>query len=305
MNTLRACVWGVFLFGCSSSEPNLLEDMPASLNDMSVLVNFPKPDLSDLASADGDNTDLSIVYTATTPYQVDTNTLSKGMPVSMTGLIVLAPPTGFSAKVKVTGDGCRFEVWAQDPSCTTPPCGIVLETAAILNPGGAGAFCAPSYADGTLLKGVTSGEKLDVKGVINTFASTNNGATVVQHAIDLDAVTITDTNQALPASTIVTDTNPSLFVPYSGTGWATYEGMYITLKPPSGKFTTTLDAFGGWFCAPGGAHYTDTYTGFFRPDGAAANMWPPNGSMFVAISGIVSLTFGGGILPTDYAEFEP
>jgi hypothetical protein len=34
-------------------------------------------------------------------------------------------------------------------------------------------------------------------------------------------------------------------------------------------------------------------------------MYPPNGSMFSAISGIVGLTFGGGILPTDPTDFTP
>jgi hypothetical protein len=118
-------------------------------------------------------------------------------------------------------------------------------------------------------------------------------------------ITTTATKQALPAATVVTDTNPSLFVPFSGAGWQMYESMLVELKPASGKFTTTLDMYGGWTCAPGGAQFADTFTGFFRPDGAAANTWPPTGSMFDSISGVVDLTFGGGILPISLADFQP
>ena len=106
-------------------------------------------------------------------------------------------------------------------------------------------------------------------------------------------------------SLVIIDSNPSLFTPYSGTGWAMYEGMYISLKPASGKFTTTLDSFGGWTCAPGGAHFADTFTSYFKPDGGVTNMWPPTGSMFSSISGIVGLTFGGGVLPIDPSDFTP
>jgi hypothetical protein len=129
--------------------------------------------------------------------------------------------------------------------------------------------------------------------------------TVDQHSVVVDSFTTDASGQALPAPMVITDTNPSLFVPFSGTGWAMYEGMIVTLQPASGKFTTTLDQYGGWFCAPGGAHFADTFTSFFRTDGEAANMYPPNGSMFSGITGIVDLTFGGGILPDSPSDFIP
>ncbi len=262
----------------------------------------------------GDGGDMNVMkaYMTGTPHEIDTNTIGgtfgKGAAVQVAGLIAITPVSGFSAN---SNKDCKYEVWAQDPACTTAPCGILLVTAGITNPGGTGQFCSFSYAAMTSLKNVQKGDKLDVKGVVDTFSSTGMASdmtpsgTVVQHEIALDEVTIVMSGQALPAATVVTDANPSLFVPYSGTGWAMYEGMLISLKPASGKFTTTLDAFGGWNCAPGGAHFADTFTTFFRPDGAAANMYPASGSMFSSIQGVVGLTFGGGILPTNPSDFVP
>jgi hypothetical protein len=270
------------------------------------------PDFSMKGDAGPGSPDLSVMkmYASATPHDVDTNTIGgpfdSGAAVKLTGLIVISPITGFSAK---SGADCEFEVWAQDPTCTVPPCGIVLESNEITNPGGTGAYCDYTGAAMTTLKGIKQGDQVDVNGVVDTFPSTgmandmSPSGTVVQHEIQVDSFMSTASGQTLPAPMVVTDTNPSLFVPYSGAGWAMYEGMLITLEPASGKFTTTLNSFGGWTCAPGGATYADTFTGLFRPDGAAVNMWPPNGSMFSSISGIVGLTFGGAILPDSNSDF--
>ncbi len=283
--------------GCGGSSPNPVYDFSMKGGDGGP----PSPDLS-----------MMKMYAAATPSEIDTNTIGgnfgSGTAVKLTGLIVTSPISGFAAMSKMD---CVFEVFAQDPTCTTPPCGILLESNKITNPGGTGAFCDYSGAAMTTLKGIKTGDKVDVAGVVDTFSSTGMAndmtpsGTVVQHSVDVDSFTVDASDQPLPAPTVVVDTTPSLFVAYSGSGWAMYEAMIVQLKPASGKFTTTLDSFGGWTCAPGGAHYADTFTSFFRPDGSAANMYPPNGSMFSSISGIVDLTFGGGILPTDPSDFHP
>src|SRR5207253_1847977 len=124
--------------------------------------------------------------TTATPHDVDTNTIGgnfgKGAAVSMTGLIVLAPPYGFSANSQ---KDCRYEVFAQDPACTTPPCGLILETPAITNPNGTGMFCPYAKDTSTALKAIWVGDKVDVQGVVDTFASTATApatGTVVQHS---------------------------------------------------------------------------------------------------------------------------
>jgi hypothetical protein len=274
-----------------------------------------KPDFStngDLAGADL-SSDMNVtnkMYMAATPHDIDTATIGSplattGAPVSLTGLIVLAPPNGFASNSK---KDCTYEVWAQDPACSTPPCGILIKTVGITNPNGTGMFCPYANTTTTALKSVWTGDKIDVQGVTDSFANTApppGTGTVKEHSVTIDTLTTTATKQALPNPTVVTDAATSLFVPYSGTGWAQYEGTLISLKPASGKFTTTLDSFGGWTCAPGGAQFIDTYTGFFKPDGGVTNMWPPTGSMFSAIDGIVAMTFGGGIMPTDPSDFHP
>jgi hypothetical protein len=269
--------------------------------------DFATSSNGDMAGGGGDM-NVMRTYKNATPNEIDTNTIGgefgKGTAVSLSNLIVLDPPYGFSAKINVAKDACRYEVWAQDPSCSTAPCGILLVTKAIMNPGGVGAFCPYASDTTTALKDVWKGDKVDVKGVVDTFANTMGMDTVVQHEVELDELDITASDQNLPTPMAVTDSGQ--FVPYSGGGWAQYEGTYIKLSPASGKFTVTLDtANGSWTTAPGGAQFADTFNPFFRPDGGAANMWPPTGTMFSSISGIVSAGFGGSILPIENADFAP
>lgn len=251
----------------------------------------------------------NVMYTNATPNQVDTNTIGgqfgKGAAVKLSGLIVLAPPTSFTAK---SGTQCKYEVWAQDPSCTTAPCGLVIVTQPIPLPSGS-TFCPFAKDTATALKDVWKGDKITVSGLVDTFAATATApatGTVVQHEVIIDTLVQDAKNQTLPNPMVVTDTTPSKFVPYSGTGWAMYEGTYITLKAASGKLTTSaLDTRGGWTTSPGGASFADTYNSFFRPDGGLANMWPPEGTMYTSISAIVGLTFGGQLLPTQNSDFVP
>jgi len=264
---------------------------------------------------------------AATPHDVDTNTiggnLSKGTAVKMTGLIVLAPPYGFSAKISVSKDACKYEVYAQDPSCTTPPCGIVLETPAILNPNGTGMFCPYAKDTTTALKAIWRGDKVDVQGVVDTFSSSATApatGTVVQHSVTIDSLTQVSKMQTLPTPIVVADSATSIFTPYSGSGWAMYEGTYIKLTPPSGMatFTTTLavvttatakDCGGfksnGSFTTTQGASFADTFNTFFVPDGGVINCYPSNGSSFHAIQAIVGTVFGGSLLPADDFDFIP
>ncbi len=257
----------------------------------------------------GDMSVNNVMYTAATPNQIDTNTIGgqfgKGAAVKLSGLIVLAPPTGFTA---MSGTQCKYEVWAQDPSCTTPPCGLVIITKPIPLPSGS-AFCPFAKDTSTPLKDVWKGDKITVSGLVDTFVSSATAPAtgqVVQHELIIDSLVLDAKDQTLPTPMVVTDTTPSKFVPYSGAGWAMYEGTYITLKAASGKLTTsTLDSHGGWTTAPGGAAFSDTYNSFFRPEGGIANMWPPMSTMYTSISAIVGLTFGGQLLPTQNSDFTP
>lgn len=283
----------------------------------------------------GDGGDMNVIdkmYVAATPHDVDTNTiggnLSKGTAVKMSGLIVLAPPYGFSAKITVAKDACKYEIYAQDPSCSTPPCGIVLETPAIINPMGTGMFCPYAKDTSTALKTIWRGDKVDVQGVVDTFSSSAMSpatGTVVQHSITIDSLTQVSKMNTLPTPIVVADTATSMFKPYSGAGWAMYEGTYIELKPPTGMttFTTTLAVVptasvtcagqigspfksNGSFTTTQGASFADTFNTFFVPkDGGVINCYPPNGSVFHGIQAIVGTVFGGSLLPADSADFIP
>jgi len=276
-------------------------------------------------------------YMTTTAHEYDTATIgsplvTKGTPVELTNVVVLAPPVGFSATYNGQSKaGCRYEVWVQDPQCTTPPCGLSIETQPMANPAGAGQFCP--YADKNtdplnVLVNTWTGDAIDVKGTVFNYDSTGSAfdggmtADLNEHQIQLDSITTNTVKGPLPAATVVTDTNPSMFIPYTGSGWAMYEGMLIQLQPATGKFTTTLNTSstysdtcpgvtgktnGSFTTSPGGAQFDDTYAGFYinKDAGEATNCWPTNGLMFSSITAIVSNGFGGGLLPTYADNFAP
>ena len=286
-----------------------------------------------VTGGDGGNNDMAMkAYLDTTAHAIDTAAL--GDPLAVTGaavavknLIVLAPPVGFSAKYMGTAKaGCRYEVWAQDTACTTPPCGVVLGTPVIANPMGVGAFCPYAKDTTTALQNTWRGDVVTVNGVVDLFASTDpNGTagTVVQHGVTIDTLTTTTVKGDLPAPIVVVDTTPTKFTPYTTAGgFQQYEGTYIQLKPATGKFTTTLTqnaAFktacpgktgmynGSFTVSPGGAPFSDTYASFYlnKDAGQMTNCSPADGSTFSSISAIVSASFGGALLPTEQMDFQP
>ncbi len=283
---------------------------------------------------DGGNDMTMVVYTDTTAHTYDTASIGDplavtGAAVKLTNLVVLAPPVGFSAKFNgVAKAGCRYEVWAEDQSCTTAPCGVVLTTPVIMNPMGAGMFCPFASATTTALKDTWRGDVVTVSGLTDLFANTDpNGSngTVVQHGVTIDLLTTSNVKGDLPAPLVVTDTDPTQFKPYvTGGGFQKYEGTYIELKPAAGTFTTTLTSNakfkticpgapagnlynGSFTVAPGGASFSDTYAVFYlnKDAGQATNCAPIDGSKYSSISAIVSASFGGALLPTETSDFKP
>src|SRR5690242_19197146 len=74
----------------------------------------------DFATGGGDGgTDMNVMktYKPATPNEIDTNQIGgdfgKGTAVSLSGLIVISPISGFSANMD---KDCKYEVWAQDPN---------------------------------------------------------------------------------------------------------------------------------------------------------------------------------------------
>jgi hypothetical protein len=169
-------------------------------------------------------------------------------------------------------------------------------------------YCPYPKDTANLLQNSWIGDKVDLAGVVNAFSSSGSAddmspsGTVVAHEIDLDTLTTTATKMPVPTPIAVTDDATSKFVPYSGSGWAQYEGTYIKLTPNGGgQFTAHAEMYGNTMYTPGGAVFDNNEA--FLYGGKDLGVFPPDSSQWSAVGGVVELTFGGAIDPISSNDF--
>lgn len=241
------------------------------------------------------------VYTETTAHDIDTGVIAANKPVKLTGVIATSIVAFFKAAGKTR---CDYEVWVQDAGqCTAPPCGILVE---VQGPPVANNTCPKAEMSGTPLAMVKQGDKLDVTGLVDDFASTGPATdmtpkmSVVQHAVQVgkqDSVTVTASNQMLPDPLVV---DGSAFVTYLGTGWAKYEGTLVKLE---GVSVDSVDMYGNFVTQPGGANWGSTFSFLYRYTGNDAGTFPSAGMHFTSITGLVSTLFGGTLVARGSKDF--
>jgi hypothetical protein len=249
---------------------------------------------------------------AATAHGVDTNGVGgmfgKGTAIMMTGLIATTPVHYYKCSSKTK---CCYEAYAQDPTCTTPPCGILLEVKDIaLNSAGK---C--DYADAVMppiaLGPVKEGDKIDLTGTVDLFAGSGmvDGGTAgswVQHSIVLTSLTDNGAG-TLPAPMVVSD--GSIFTAYTGSGWAMYEGTRVKVQPTSGMLSITENlqvqsvAPYSFRTSPGTTEWGTTYDTLYNPKGGTR--LDAVGTMYTSISGVVGTVFGGSVIPSQASDFTP
>lgn len=271
---------------------------------------FSPADLSavrDMAAGGEGGTDFAgRMYTEATPNQINTNMaggmFGDGVAVKLAGMVVTTPVAKF-----VDSPFCKYEVWVQDPDCTTAPCGILaIAKGPMLKPldGGTRDCPNPSQAQ-TILATIQQDDNVDLYGVVDVFRPT--GSMVTQHKLDLDMITRTSGKRTVTPFSV---TDPTVFVNNTGSGWATYEGTLVTVAPTGGTLTVQ-NSFPmnrpTFETTPGPALWGYAFL-FDDPrvmiDGGTRT-FPVEGMTFNAITGVATSLFGGQILPRSKEDFAP
>jgi hypothetical protein len=231
------------------------------------------------------------VYTATTPHAIDIGMFPMGSSVKITGMVVVAPVSKTFTKSTAT---CKYETIVQDPTCSSPPCGVVVSAAGIQLPvmDAGTSSCPTPPSSGTLLDPLVMGDNVDVAGVTRALADSMNAA-LVRHSIDVESLT-----KIGGAATITAMAAPNdQFITHITGQWMMYEGTVITLANAGGKLTVssvdTANPF-HFHTTPGNADWGTTYQ-----SSATA------GLQFTSITGVVDTLFGGAVQPRLMTDFVP
>jgi hypothetical protein len=292
-----AAFCGLLVAGCRDNNnegPFMAVDLSASPGDMGTTGNTHNPDLSGKS------------YTSATIHDIDTGTVTTSTAVHITGAVATTIVDYFKAKSKTL---CRYQVFVQDPACTTPPCGLVVQAD---GPAVTNNTCPSAAQSGTVLATVDTGSVLDIMGTTDAFsnhspADAGVSGNTVQHSIGADQVTVTATKQALPAAVVIGSTDQAKFIPY-GSGFTMYEGMLVKLTDVT---VASTDMYGNFTACPGTAMTCASPAGFggdfdflYRYAlGGDAGQYPTTNTHFASITGVVNSVFAGTVVPTGKYDF--
>jgi hypothetical protein len=286
------CTLGLIAVGCGDEQP------------------FKPTDFSRLNDLSGAAPDMSMrTYTAATPNQIDTSgaggSFGKGTAVSLSGVVLTTPVTFFESQGKTR---CDYEAWVQDPACTVPPCGLVIvakgPTKAMTD------NCPSASGTTTPLAMLRMGDNVDIQGLVDTFVNMGSSdpdggtsTTVIQHEVEVDSATKTAGTATITPMPV---NQNNKFTGYGvGAEWAKYEGTLITMTNTGGKLTASAGPNGFVFILnPGNSTWARTFNFAFGDLGASFD-YPMPASQWTSVTGVVSLLFGGQILPRRFADFVP
>lgn len=200
---------------------------------------------------------------------------------------------------------CRYQMWIQDPACTTPPCGMVMKAIGPMAPfpNASGSDCPAKTSSGTLLADISKDDNLRVWGKLVFEVDSTQPMTVVEHQLFIEKIEVLTKDAMITPVTLSDSAMYSQFVTHLGMTWNKYEGMLITLQPTAGTLQVTAFDGSGFTTMPGNTTWGDTFDSDYYPSGAAT--FPTVGSMWKAISGVVSTRHGGELMPTRNKDFVP
>jgi hypothetical protein len=294
LSLIAACC-GLLTAGCRTDNTNNFMPVDLSMGpDNDASMSMMNPDLA------------GKTYSAASIHDIDTGTVTSKTAVHISGAIATTIVEYFKAKSKTI---CRYQVFVQDPSCTTPPCGLALQ---VDGPMVMNNTCPKAAMSGTSLANVNQGDVLDILGTSDAFANHSpadagvSGSTV-QHSIHADQVTTTATKQTLPTPIEISTADQAKFAQW-GAGWNMYEGMLVKL---SDLTIASTDMYGAFTACPGtdtacatpsnwGADFDFLYRYALGGD---AGVFPTDGTHYSSITGVVNSVFAGTIVPTGKNDF--
>lgn len=245
-------------------------------------------------------------YTTTTIHQIDTDPgngpFGNGQRVQLDRVVAV---TKVDKYVNATNQQCRYQIWVQDPKCTTPPCGMVVKAIGPMAPSAtsSGKDCPSARTSGTMLDTVDKGDNVRIKGKLLVEVDSTPPMTVVEHQLFVESIEILTPDLTVNPLVLSDSAVFAQFVESQGTTWNKYEGMYVTLQPSAGTLQVATFGSSGFTTLPGKTNWGDTFDGDYYPSGATT--FPTVGSTFRSISGVVSTRHGGEIMPTRNKDFVP
>lgn len=200
---------------------------------------------------------------------------------------------------------CRYQIWVQDPACTTPPCGLVLKVIGPMapSPNASGSDCPSKSTSGTLFAQVGKDDNLRVRGKLVFEVDNTQPMTVVEHQLFVEQIEVLTPDATITPLTLDDSSLYGQFVSHLGMTWNKYEGMSVKLAPSVGTLQVTAFDNSGFTTSPGNSTWGDTFDSDYYP--ASAVTFPTVGSMWKSIAGVVSTRHGGELMPTRNKDFVP
>lgn len=246
-------------------------------------------------------------YTPATIAQINADSgngmYGNGQRISLDRVVAV---TDVDKYVNSTNVQCRYQIWIQDATCTTPPCGMVVKGIGPMAPSAtaSGSDCPSARLSGTPLISVKRGDNIRVKGKIIVEIDSTAPSVVVEHQLFADTLEILDEAQSITPLVISDPMVYTQFQTHLGKTWNKYEGMYVTIQPPNnGVLTVSKFSSSGFQTTPGPIEWSDAFDNDYYPTGVT--MFPTMGATFHAISGVVSTRHGGEIMPVRNKDFAP
>lgn len=200
---------------------------------------------------------------------------------------------------------CRYQIWVQDPACTTEPCGLVVKAIGPMAPSAnsSGKDCPSASTSGTLLATIGRGDNVRVRGRVVVEVDNNPPMSVVEHQLFVETIEALSNDATITPKPITDATTISQFITSQGQTWNKYEGMYVTIQPTSGNLLVTTFNNNGFVTSPGNSQWGNIFDSDYYPAGATT--FPTVGSMFKSISAVVSTRHGGALEPVRNKDFVP
>jgi len=245
-------------------------------------------------------------YTPATINQIDNDPgngpYGNAVPVVLERVVAV---TKVDKYVNSTNQQCRYQIWVQDATCTTPPCGMVVKAIGgqAPSPTASGKDCPSVSTTNTPLAAVGRGDNLKIRGKLIVEVDSVAPMTVVEHQLFVDSLEVLSEDQSVDPLTITDNTVISQFVKSQGKTWNKYEGMYVTLQPSVGRLQVSTFNSDGFQTTPGPVEWGDVFDNDYYPTGVTT--YPTVGSTFAAISGVVSTRHGGELMPGRPRDFAP